>query len=75
MKVKGISNKNRYQKQKNSKNGIISLQYKYNFKGGLYMKPDMKIDPYETEKKVISPSGQVYLNVYMFRNDMKFISG
>ena len=39
------------------------------------MKPDMKIDPYETEKKVISPSGQVYLNVYMFRNDMKFISG
>ena len=26
-------------------------------------------------KKVISPSGQVYLNVYMFRNDMKIISG
>ena len=51
MKVKGISNKNRDQKQKNSKNGIISLQYKYNFKGDLYMKPDMKIDPYETEKK------------------------
>ena len=26
-------------------------------------------------KKVISPSGQIYLNVYMFRNDMKLISG
>ena len=48
MKVKGISNKNRDQKQKNNKNRIISLQHKHNFKGGLYMKPDMKIDPYET---------------------------
>ena len=42
--------------------------------GGLYMKPDMKIDGYETEK-VISPSRQVYLSIYVFRNDMKFMSG
>ena len=34
--------------------------------GGLYMKPSTKIDRYETEKKVISPCGQIYLNVYMF---------
>ena len=35
MKLKGISNKKvrtRDQKQKNSKSGIISLQYKHNFK-------------------------------------------
>ena len=35
MKLKGISNKKvrkRGQKQKNNKNGIISLQYKHNFK-------------------------------------------
>ena len=35
MKLKGISNKNvrtRDQKQKNNKSGIISLQYKHNFK-------------------------------------------
>ena len=30
--------------------------------------PDMKL------KKVILPSGQFYLNVYMFRNNMKLIS-
>ena len=41
--------------------------------GGLYMKPDMKIDRDEIEK-VVSPSCQVYLKVYMFQNDMKFIS-
>ena len=39
------------------------------------MKPDMKIDRYETEKKVISSFSRVYLNIYMFRNNMKFISG
>ena len=35
MKLKGISNKKvrqRDQKQKNNKNGIMSLQYKHNFK-------------------------------------------
>ena len=35
MKLKGISNKEvrkQDQKQKNNKNGIISLQYKHNFK-------------------------------------------
>ena len=35
MKLKGISNKKvrkRDQKQNNNKNGIISLQYKHNFK-------------------------------------------
>ena len=41
--------------------------------GGLYMKPDMKIDEMKL-KKVVSPSCQVYLKVYMFQNDMKFIS-
>ena len=35
MKLKGISNKKvrkRDQKQENNKNGIISMQYKHNFK-------------------------------------------
>ena len=36
--------------------------------GGLYIKPVMKIDRYDTEKS------QIYLNVCMFRNDIKFIS-
>ena len=38
------------------------------------MKPDIKIDRYGTEKSYIA-FYQVYLNVYMFRNGMKFISG
>ena len=38
------------------------------------MKSDMKLTDMKL-KKVMSPSGQVYLNVYMVRNDMKFISG
>ena len=38
------------------------------------MKPDMKIDRYGTEKSHIA-FYQVYLNVFMLRNDMKFISG
>ena len=42
--------------------------------GSLYMKPGRKINLYETDK-VILPWGEIYLNVYMFRNDMKFTSG
>ena len=42
--------------------------------GSLYMKPGMKINLYETDK-VILPWGEIYLNVYMLRNDMKFTSG
>ena len=43
-------------------------KYEPAFKWSLAWKlTDMKL------KKVISPYGQIYLNVYMFRNDMKFI--
>ena len=41
---------------------------------GLYINPGMKFDQHEIKKKS-SPCGQIYLNVYMFRNDIKFISG
>ena len=37
------------------------------------MKPGRKVDL--KLKKVILPCGQIYLNVYMFVNDMKFRSG
>ena len=43
---------------------------------GLYLKPDMKIDRYETEKS-LSPSGQVYLSVqkwYEIHKGVDFIS-
>ena len=42
--------------------------------GSLHMKRGRKIDIHETEKSQL-PCGQIYRNVYMFRNDMKFRSG
>ena len=38
------------------------------------MKSGRKIDIYETEKSQIA-CGQIYLNVYMFRNHMKLDRG
>ena len=42
--------------------------------GGLYIKPDMKIDRYETEESHIAFWSSLS-KCLMFRNDMKFISG